>query len=184
MGRKSTHGLPPHMRISHGASGKTYYYFERKRTGNTKRRDFVPLGPDRAEALKKYTALSREERTVERAYRGRVLPPAKTINAIRQRAKRANISFSLTTSDLELLMKRAKGRCELTGTPFDISAEHNGFRRAWRPSVDRIDSRGDYSLSNCRLVCIAANVALNDFGEDVFDRLARGYIRKKYHRFI
>jgi hypothetical protein len=182
MGRKSQHGLPPHMIALPGATGKTYYYFERPTPKGSKRRDRVPLGSDRDVALKAYTSLSRANRSVERAYRGRVLSPLKVLAAVRNRASRAGIDFNLTEADLEELQQRAKGRCEVSGIPFDIRVEHNGYRRAWTPSIDRIDARGSYTLSNCRLVCTAVNVALSDYGEEVFDRIVRGYVRRKYKR--
>ncbi len=58
-----------------------------------------------------------------------------------------------------------------------------GWRRApWAPSVDRIDSSKGYVPGNVRLVCVAANLAMNEWGEDVLARVARAYVEARTGR--
>jgi hypothetical protein len=45
------------------------------------------------------------------------------------------------------------------------------------PSIDRIDTVGGYTTDNVRLVCVAANFALNQWGDDVLRRLAHGVVK-------
>lgn len=95
----------------------------------------------------------------------------------RKRAKRSGIEFALTTDDVILLLQRSEGRCELTGIYFDLT-EAGGNRRPWHPSLDRIDSKGGYSLDNCRIISVAANLAMNEWGEGALKALAHGYLSK------
>ncbi len=46
-------------------------------------------------------------------------------------------------------------------------------KRAFAPSIDRIDPEKPYTLDNCRLVMVAVNFAMNTWGEDTFLRLAK-----------
>ena len=46
-------------------------------------------------------------------------------------------------------------------------------------SLDRIDSSKGYTVENCRLVCTAVNLAMNEWGEDVLERIALYYRRKR-----
>ena len=84
----------------------------------------------------------------------------------RRGARRRGIEYSLTLRDIQRLVDRAQGRCEVTGLPF--SQEKLG--RTSRPfiaSLDRIDSTLGYHPGNMRLVCHCVNRAMNDWGEQV-----------------
>lgn len=72
------------------------------------------------------------------------------------------------------------GRCALTGVEFVFDKPQKGYRRPFAPSIDRIDPRKGYVKSNCRIVCAALNIAINDWGEDVFAALAYGYIKRAF----
>lgn len=86
--------------------------------------------------------------------------------------------YHLSESEENELMAQSKDKCALTGVRF--SAESYGaHKRPFAPSLDRIDSSKGYENGNCRFVCVAANVALNEWGDDIFDRLACAYVAKK-----
>lgn len=100
---------------------------------------------------------------------------SKRLHAIRYRSKLRG-GECLTREEIGALVARAGGRCELTGIPFS-DARPRGCRRApFAPSIDRIDSRDGYTAANCRLVCFAANVALNQWGEGTLRQLAIGLL--------
>ena len=95
----------------------------------------------------------------------------------RRRAKTKNIAFSLTRADLDAALARANGRCELTGRAFD-SKTHSGGRRPFAPSIDRIDSNKGYHAKNIRIVCVATNAALAEFGDKVLYSLFESMMLK------
>lgn len=83
--------------------------------------------------------------------------------------------YALSRDDERLLMDESEGRCALTGLAFDL--EKGGWaRRPYAPSLDRIDSSKGYTFDNCRIVCVAVNVAMNEWGESVFRRVALAYL--------
>jgi hypothetical protein len=90
------------------------------------------------------------------------------------RATRSKHSYSLTTEQLKQIIERANGRCEVTGIPFTYDKPMGALRAPYVPSLDRVDTYGPYSYSNCRLVCLAVNVALNQWGDTVFDLICLG----------
>jgi hypothetical protein len=74
--------------------------------------------------------------------------------------------------------ERCSGRCKITH--LDFSDEKVGLgqaKRAYAPSLDRIDPEGLYAADNCRLVMVAINFALNAWGEEVYVCLARAAVR-------
>ena len=95
----------------------------------------------------------------------------------RKRAKRKGNSCTIDRGFVLGLIQEAGGCCQLTGIPFDLSdCEH--FRRPFAPSIDRIDSNRGYDPDNVRIVCVMLNLAMNQFGEDNFAKIAEAYIEK------
>ena len=103
-----------------------------------------------------------------------------TLNGIRKRSKDSGRACELTPAQVYSMMLRSKGRCEVTGLRFDITPGEGGRRRPFFHSIDREDSSKGYTPSNCRLICVAVNVGMQDWGESVFERLALGYVMNKY----
>lgn len=95
----------------------------------------------------------------------------------RKNAKTRGIRHDLGKPDLEELWLRSKGRCELTGIRLDLFRASAWRRRPYAPSIDRIDSNMGYTKDNCRIVCVAINLALNEWGEEVFHRISTSYLR-------
>jgi hypothetical protein len=92
------------------------------------------------------------------------------------RAKRAGTAM-MGRGDFERIMQRAAGRCELTGIEFTINREFKGSKAMWGPSIDRKVSRLPYEFNNCRLVCTAVNLALNEFGLETLQRIAAALVK-------
>lgn len=93
------------------------------------------------------------------------------------RARRDGEAY-LTKDELRDLWTRAGGRCQLTGVRFSSERKAGCVKRPWMPSVDRIDSSKGYVAGNCRLVCVAVNLALNEFGDDVLLTIAKGLLHR------
>lgn len=56
-----------------------------------------------------------------------------------------------------------------------------GFRNAmpYAPSIDRKDSTKGYTRENCRIVCAAANFAMNTWGDEVLSVMASYMLQKR-----
>lgn len=102
------------------------------------------------------------------------------IQKCRHRAKAGGYVFGLTIDVLVGLMLRSKGRCEVTGLRFTTAGCEGSRRRPFFHSIDKIDAAGGYVAGNIRLVCYGVNVAMLNWGEDVFAELARGYVFNRY----
>jgi len=95
------------------------------------------------------------------------------------RARIKGVSCTLSTEDVCSLLLRSKGRCEISGLEFRTDTA-GGRRRPFFHSIDRIDCSRGYVYDNCRVVCVAINIAMSNWGEGVFESICIGYIMNKY----
>jgi hypothetical protein len=91
----------------------------------------------------------------------------------RRNALKRSIPFELTKTDVEILVMRCKGKCEVSGIPFEMDPHPSARRRPFAPSIDRIHSTKGYTRHNVRMICVIANLALNEWGDEALLRLAR-----------
>lgn len=92
-------------------------------------------------------------------------------------AKRRGLAFTISLDEVRYLIAASDGHCALTGMPFDHNAD--GFK-PFVPSIDRIDSNAGYVAGNCRIVCLAVNIAMSNWGEEVLEKLAIGFLLKRH----
>lgn len=92
-------------------------------------------------------------------------------------AKNRGITFKLKPEDVYSSMRATGYRCAVSGIPLAKRLILGGERDPWAPSIDRIENRHGYTVENIRVVCLAANYAMNAWGYDVLLRLARGVLR-------
>jgi hypothetical protein len=97
----------------------------------------------------------------------------------KKNAKMRDKPFEITFKEFFKLVEKSGGCCELSGIPFSPKKVGNSFRRPFAPSLDRIDCSKGYCITNCRLVCIAVNVALNEWGAEVLYTVAANLIAHK-----
>lgn len=92
------------------------------------------------------------------------------VNNARRNAKgRRRLAFEITYADAFDMLVASRWCCAVTGTP--LSLEVVGGKRPYAPSIDRIDNSKGYIARNCRVVCMAANYAMNVWGEEVLHRM-------------
>lgn len=100
----------------------------------------------------------------------------------RKRSEKNGEEFGLDQEDCLALWTRCQGRCEVTGIPFEY--EKSGVkheRRPYAPSLDRIESSKGYIVDNVRVVCVAVNLAMNQWGEKVLLNIAISILRRRCH---
>lgn len=95
----------------------------------------------------------------------------------RASAAKRGMPFELKPKDIFAMMKMVGFRCSVSGMSLSKKFAGDGRRDPWAPSIDRIENRQGYTLENCRIVCLAANLAMSDWGLDVLLRLSRGIHR-------
>lgn len=97
----------------------------------------------------------------------------------KKRSKAAGTVFTITDEERDALIVRANGKCELSGVAFSLAKKDGWFRAPFSPSLDRIHASESYHASNVRLICVAMNWALQDWGESVFKALCLGYLGQR-----
>lgn len=91
-------------------------------------------------------------------------------------AKVRGILFALEKDDVLGMFLNQGGHCSLTGLEFDwqtagYRTKHG--RNPLAPSIDRIDSRGNYALGNIQLIAQVVNIMKNDTPQDHFVAMCR-----------
>lgn len=147
-------------------------YRERhKEEYNRRRREMYAADRERLSAYKREAA-HKYRRTAKGAL-------VSALSAAKDRAKKFDREYDLDPHWLKGLYDAQEGRCALTGIAFEYK-DANGRQRPFSPSIDRVDNSRGYTKDNCRLICTALNVAFSDWGEDVFLRLASGYMETQF----
>ena len=96
---------------------------------------------------------------------------------VRRRCERLDMVFSLDVTEIQNRID--KGVCELTGYPLDLTPlTVKNQRRPNAPSLDRCDPSQGYTMLNIRVVCLAANLAMSNWGEAGFLPIAKSWVKK------
>jgi hypothetical protein len=93
------------------------------------------------------------------------------------RGRLAGREFALTLDWAIAEVERAEFKCALSGIDFYTKHDAQSFRNPFAPSIDRINAAKGYVPDNCRIVVVALNIGISDWGEAVFEKIARGYLR-------
>lgn len=100
----------------------------------------------------------------------------KLLRSAKERARKKCLAFSISLMDVEEMYERANGKCEVSLLNFQTKSMMGIKRRPFVPSIDRKDNSIGYTKDNCRIVCCAVNIAMNEFGEDVFLEIANAIL--------
>jgi len=95
------------------------------------------------------------------------------------RSREKNKEFTIGFDDIKEVGRSQLWKCKVTGIDFDLSPINGKRTRPFAPRIDRIDSSKGYTPDNIRLVCFAVNMAMNEWGDEVFDRMVMGYFKLK-----
>ena len=86
--------------------------------------------------------------------------------------------FLLTQPEVEDLMIRSQARCEVSGVPFSGLIVPGCRKRPFIPSFDRIRAKEGYTPDNVRLVCWAVNLAISEWGDDIFHTIVKSTMQR------
>jgi hypothetical protein len=95
----------------------------------------------------------------------------------RGRARIAGMPFTLSPEFASKLFDEQKGCCAVTGLKFNLQSFPTLVAHPFAPSIDRRLSSGGYTEDNVRLVCVAVNFGMGQWGEEVFLTLARAAVK-------
>lgn len=91
----------------------------------------------------------------------------------RKRARNKGLKFALSAAWILKRLARIGYSCELSGIAFSARRPRESHKRPWMPSLDRIDCTKGYTEDNVRIVCVAVNTLLQDWGDSVFHDLIK-----------
>ncbi len=107
-----------------------------------------------------------------------------TIKRIKRRQNSTTKGCTLLPADLAVMLLRSNGKCEVTGIPFSDEVPTGSRISPFKESVDRIDSSKGYHATNCRVVCLAVNLAMRDWGEAVMITIGKAMLLQELQRDI
>jgi len=98
----------------------------------------------------------------KRTTRGRAVS---LIGNAKRRSLERNVPLEISTDWVELQL--IKGKCQITGIPFNLEPTPKHLTRRWdAPSLDRINKNLTYNETNTRVVLWAVNCALAEYGTE------------------
>lgn len=158
------------------------YYLENKADILEKQKEYYEINKNIINYEKKKSRLMNLE--AQRAY-GRkqyyIHYIKRLVLGIKNRSVKLKLDFNIDIDFIENLLEKQNNKCSLTGISFEMGENNlrKSFRRPFAPSIDRIDCSKGYMQNNVRLVCVIVNLALNDFGDQDFDRMCMAYAKNK-----
>lgn len=97
----------------------------------------------------------------------------------RRRAGRVGFLNDLASDHGQRLFERQTGLCAISGLPFSLTQFPGVLvKHPFAPSLDRVSSSGGYTEDNVRLVCIAVNFGMGQWGEELYLTFARAAVAR------
>lgn len=97
----------------------------------------------------------------------------------KRNARCRGTTSSVTYQDISEMILETGMRCAVTGTPL-VMPEKGDSMNPWQPSIDRIDCTETYVPENCRVVCLAANFAMSNWGDEVLKTMAKNIFQNSH----
>lgn len=93
------------------------------------------------------------------------------------RARKSGMRFDLRPGFASQLYEDQHGCCAVSGLRFNLERFAEALvKHPFAPSIDRKLSSGGYTEDNVRLVCVAVNFGMGQWGEEVFLTIARAAV--------
>jgi hypothetical protein len=90
------------------------------------------------------------------------------------------MAFTLRPDFVLTLYDQQKGRCAVSGFEFNLQRFPEALvKYPFAPSIDRRLSSGGYTEDNVRLVCVAVNFGMGQWGEELYTTLARAAVDRE-----
>lgn len=106
----------------------------------------------------------------------------RTIRKMRVRGVSSGKGCSMSFAMLKHMVMASNGVCAVSGLPFSLEKPPGAKAPPFAMSVDRIDASKGYHPENVRIVCLAVNMAMREWGEAVFHRVAKATLMKSLQR--
>jgi hypothetical protein len=182
--------LPPHVSREITRHGRPVYYFRKNKDVRIRLPD---LGDPNFRnvydaVLNNYSAAFSKNSIVAKkaaARRGKVVTRygiEKALRSAQTRAKSRGLAIDLTMENLAEMAEAQDFKCALSGFNFSPDNRHGTRVNPYALTIDRIDPKGGYVIGNVRLVCLVMNIALMDWGEDVFAPFAEAFVKQRKRR--
>lgn len=99
----------------------------------------------------------------------------KLVQNARMRAARRKVPCDLTVPFVIDMLHDQGLVCSVSGLPFDLAfnLEKTHSRNLFAPSIDRISAKSGYVRGNVRIVLVAVNYGINEWGFDAYVRICR-----------
>ena len=95
----------------------------------------------------------------------------------KERADKYNREFDLTLDAVLDMYERQQGKCAISDMKFSAEPAKHGRANPFRPSIDRIDNTGGYTIGNVQIVLAGVNIARSDFSDEEYFRICRAVAR-------
>lgn len=163
--------LPPWMAHKNGR-----YYYLRKAQGKV---SWIKLTSDFETSYEQYKSLLQADgkKLSDVPFSDKEFQSycAQMVRVARFRAAKKSMPFEISLDWMLAECERQGNRCALTGIPFRMSRTE-ARNRPFAPSIDRISSFKGYTTENSRVICLAVNLALNQWGDSTFAEIAEGFL--------
>ena len=168
--RKSNLDLPECVYLKHGS----YFLVQKGK--------WINLGRERPEAERRAADL----RGVDFDHAKKVVELRaglqKAFKSRKMDAKSRGLVFNIDFDQILAMAQRQRWTCAVTGIQLHNEKPEGSRRSPFTPSIDRIIPSGGYVPGNVRVVCLAANFAMNEWGDDVLRILAEGWLLQEFKR--
>lgn len=97
----------------------------------------------------------------------------------RKRARLKGLEWGIHAGWIIRKLEEQEHCCAISGIEFSGKRLGTAHKRPYMPSLDRIDCNKGYTPENVRIVCVAVNALLQDWGDSVIETIFSAYAQKR-----